>query len=83
MTTDSRSIATGMPTMEPAQIRRNSDGLSFRSARAMSRARFAPKSRCSTTRLRLLRVSLEAIIPATPPCPAAPAFFCASVGFAA
>ena len=46
---------------QPAQISRNSDGLRWRSARAMSRARFAPKSRCSTTRLRLLSASLEAI----------------------
>ena len=44
-----------------AQIIRNSDGLSLRSARAMSRARFAPKSRCSTALLRLASAALWAI----------------------
>ena len=75
MNGESRSISSGMPMVEPAQIIRNSDGLRCRSARAMSRARFAPKSRCSTTRLRLLSVSLDAIMSATPPWPLPDAFF--------
>jgi hypothetical protein len=64
---DRANIATGMPTIEAPQMSRNSDGLSLRSARAMSRARFAPKSRCSTTLLRLLRAWLWAISSAMPP----------------
>ena len=64
---DSRSMTSGTPTMLPAQMSRNSDGLSFRSARARSRDRFAPKSRCSTTLLRLLSAWLWAISSATPP----------------
>ena len=62
-------MTSGIPMTDAAQIIRNSDGLSLRSARAMSRARFAPKSRCSTTRLRLLSVALWAISSATPPWP--------------
>ena len=50
---DRRNIPIGTPKMQPIQIKRNSDGLSLRSARAISRARFAPKSRCSTTLLTL------------------------------
>ena len=41
----------GRPSVVPAQITRYSEGFSCRSARAISRARFAPKSRCSTTLL--------------------------------
>ena len=48
---ESTSSRSGTPTIDAAQIARNSLTLSFRSARAMSRARFAPKSRCSTTLL--------------------------------
>ena len=58
-----------MPKIEPAQIARNSDGLSFRSARAMSRARFAPKSRCSTTRFSWASATLCSSSSAMPPCP--------------
>ena len=53
--------------IEAPQIARNSLGLSLRSARAMSRARFAPKSRCSTTRLSEARATLWEIISAMPP----------------
>ena len=52
---------SGTPTIEPAQIARNSDGLSLRSARAMSRARFAPKSRFSTTLLSWASATLWAM----------------------
>ena len=45
------TITTGTPIVVPAQIMRYSLSLSFRSARAISRARLAPKSRCSTTLL--------------------------------
>ena len=55
------NITTGTPTIDPAQMARNSDGLSFRSARASSRGRFAPKSRPSTTLLRLASASLWAM----------------------
>ena len=55
--------------IDPAQIARNSLGLSLRSARAMSRARFAPKSRCSTTRLSWARATLEAMHLGEPPWP--------------
>ena len=55
------NMRTGMPTIEPAQIIRYSDGLSLRSARAISRARFAPKSRRSTTLLRLASAWLWAM----------------------
>ena len=48
-TTDSTTIRIGTPTVLAAQITRYSLTLSRRSARAISRARFAPKSRCSTT----------------------------------
>ena len=68
MSGDRSSIASGTPMTVPAQISRNSDGLSLRSARAMSRARLAPKSRCSTTRLRLARAWLWEMRSATP-CP--------------
>ncbi len=50
-----------------AHIPMNSPGLSFRSARAMSRARLAPKSRCSTTRLRRARATLWARMLPMPP----------------
>jgi hypothetical protein len=43
------NIRTGTPTIDPSQMNRNSDGFRRRSARASSRARFAPKSRPSTT----------------------------------
>ncbi len=62
-------MATGTPTIEPAQMNRNSDGLSLRSARAISRARFAPKSRFSTTLLRLARAWLWAMRSLIGPCP--------------
>ena len=45
------NMTTGIPTIAPAQMNRYSLTLSFRSARASSREMFAPKSRCSTTRL--------------------------------
>ncbi len=51
MTTDSASITTGTPTVTPAHSIRYSETFSCRSARASSRARLAPKSRCSTTLL--------------------------------
>ena len=47
----------------------------------MSRARFAPKSRCSTTLFRLLSAWLWAISSATPPLPVAPSL-APAVGFA-
>ena len=43
-----RNMKTGMPTMAPTQMKRYSLTFSFRSARARSRARLAPKSRPST-----------------------------------
>ena len=46
------NMKTGIPTIAPAQMNRYSLTLSLRSARASSRAMLAPKSRCSTTRLR-------------------------------
>ena len=78
-TTDRRNIPTGTPTMQPTQIIRNSDGLSLRSARAISRARFAPKSRCSTTLLTLASVALWAIRSVIGPWPVDAAFL--SAGF--
>ncbi len=45
--------STGTPTIDPSQMNRYSDGFRRRSARASSLARFAPKSRPSTTLLRL------------------------------
>ena len=73
------TISTGTPMIEPAQIMRNSEGLSFRSARAMSRARFAPKSRPSTTLFRFASAWLWAIRSLIGPCPveatAAPSAF--------
>src|SRR3954471_20000669 len=75
---ESSSTTSGIPIVIPAQMSRNSDGLSRRSARAMSRARLAPKSRRSTTLLRLASASLCEISSATPPCP----FVLAGSGFA-
>ena len=71
MTTDSMIIASGTPTVDPAQITRYSLGLSLRSARAISRARLAPKSRCSTTLLSWVRAALEDRAAPRPPCPVA------------
>ncbi len=45
--------------MVAIQITMYSDGLSRRSARAISRARLAPKSRCSTTLLSCASASLD------------------------
>ena len=53
----------------PTQITMYSDGLSCRSARAISRARLAPKSRCSTTLLSWVSAWLDAIAAARPPSP--------------
>src|SRR5664279_3484204 len=50
----------GTASAVAAQKAMNSPGLSLRSARAMSRARLAPKSRCSTTRFRRARATLWA-----------------------
>ena len=63
------NITTGTPMIEKAQIMRYSDGLSFRSARAMSRARLAPKSRPSTTLFRFASAWLWAIRSLIGPCP--------------
>ena len=57
-TSDPASMIAGTPRVVPIQIMKYSLILRWRSARAMSRARFAPKSRCSTTRLRLARATL-------------------------
>ncbi len=57
--TDSSTISSGTPTMVAAQMTRYSLGLRRRSARAISRARFAPKSRCSTTLLSWASASLD------------------------
>ncbi len=57
--TESTSITSGTPTMQAAQIMRYSLTLRRRSARAISRAMFAPKSRCSTTRLSWLIAWLD------------------------
>ena len=73
-TATARSSTAGMPRVEPAQMTRNSDGLSLRSARAMSRARLAPKSRCSTTLLRLASASLWAMRSLIGPWPVDAAF---------
>ena len=62
-------MASGIPMIETAQIARNSLGFSLRSARAMSRARFAPKSRCSTTLLSCDSAALEASMSWMPPWP--------------
>src|SRR2546423_2985825 len=51
-------MISGTPIVEPAQIARNSLTLSLRSARAISRARLAPKSRASTTRLKFAIAAL-------------------------
>src|SRR6478752_339913 len=64
---DATMNRNGSPKIAPIQIARNSDGLSFRSARAMSRARFAPKSRCSTTLLSWARATLWASRSEMPP----------------
>ena len=61
MNGDSTIMKIGMARVDAVQMSRNSDGFSLRSARAMSRARLAPKSRCSTTRLRLASASLWAM----------------------
>ena len=50
-TNPTRYITTGIPMMAPTQMKRYSLTFSFRSARARSRAMFAPKSRCSTALL--------------------------------
>ncbi len=50
-TTEKMTMPTGTPIVTAAQITRYSLTLRRRSARAISRARFAPKSRCSTTLL--------------------------------
>ena len=60
-TIETASIPTGMPTIAPIQMKMNSDGLSLRSARAISRERLAPKSRPSTTLLKLASAWLWAI----------------------
>ena len=52
---------TGMPTIAPAQMSKYSLTLSLRSARASSRDRFAPKSRCSTALFSCARAALCAI----------------------
>src|SRR6478672_786468 len=62
---------SGTPMIEPAQMARNSDGFSLRSARAMSRARFAPKSRCSTTLFSWASATLWASRSEMPPAPLA------------
>src|SRR4029079_1994792 len=66
---ENTTMRKGTRMMQTAQIARNSLGLSLRSARAMSRARFAPKSRCSTTRLSCDRAALEASMSWMPPWP--------------
>src|SRR6478752_7196454 len=68
---DATMNRNGSPKIAPIQIARNSDGLSFRSARAMSRARFAPKSRCSTTLFSWARATLWASRSEMPPAPLA------------
>ena len=60
--TERTSMMRGTPTIEAAQMRRYSLTLRCRSARARSRARLAPKSRCSTALLKVLRASLLLIM---------------------
>ena len=64
-----RPSGSGTPTMQAAQITRYSLTFSRRSARAISRARFAPKSRCSTTLLSWAMAWLDWRASWRPPCP--------------
>ena len=66
----------GTPIVEPAQMSRYSDGLSLRSARASSRARFAPKSRPSTTLFRFASAWLWAMRSLIGPWPVAVGLAC-------
>ena len=68
-TTESASMMSGTPSVVPAQIIRYSLGLSLRSARAISRARLAPKSRCSTTLLSWASAWLDCSAAPRPPSP--------------
>ena len=76
--TERTTMISGMPTIDAPQIARNSEGFRRRSARARSRARFAPKSRCSRPLLSWASVWLWAIKSLIGPCP--PPFAASSFG---
>src|SRR5262245_60466649 len=77
-TTDSTTIRTGTPIVHATQMTRYSLTFRRRSARAISRARFAPKSRCSTTLFSWDIAWLDWSASASPCVPPAPP---ADVGF--